>query len=72
MKESLSQAEKWFVHPDRWNDVAAALIYPLGQVSLSDPTNSYNPLWYGHDPDDIGNRGYGFVFRDFLPSCWAI
>ena len=50
MKESLSQAEKWFVHPDRWNDVLAASIYPLEQVGPSDPTNSYNPLWYGHIP----------------------
>ena len=70
--ESLSQAEKWFVHPDCQNDVAATSICPLGQVDPSDPTNSYNPLWYGHDPVDIGNRGYGFAFWDFLPSCQAI
>ena len=72
LKESLSQAEKWFVHPDRWNDVVAASICPLGQVGPSDLTSSCNPLWYDHDPNDIDNRSYGFTFRDFPSSCWAI
>ena len=30
LKEFLFQAEKWFVHPDHWNDVAAASICPFG------------------------------------------
>ena len=72
LKESLFQTENWFVHPARLNDAAIASICPLGQVGPSGPTNSCNPLLYGYDPDDIGNKGYDFAFQDFPPSYWAI
>ena len=57
--------------PDYWNDIVAVLIFPLRRVGPNDPTNSYNPLWYAHDPDDIGNRGYGYAFRGF-PSFYLV
>ena len=46
--------------------------FPLEQVGPSDPINSYNPLLYGHDPDDIDSRGFSFAFQDFPSSYWAI
>ena len=50
----------------------AASVFLLGQVDPSDPIKSCNPLLYGHDPDGIDSRGFGFVFRDFPSSYWAI
>ena len=70
--EFLFQTENWSVHRARQNGAAAASIFPLGQVGPSDLINSYNPLLYGHDPDDIDSRGFGFAFQGFPPSYWAI
>ena len=50
----------------------AASIFLLGQVGPGDPINSCNPLLYDHDLNDIDNKGFGFAFQDFPPSCWAI
>ena len=72
MKEYLFEAQNSPGSPDHWNDVAAILIFPLGRVGPNDPTNSCNPLWYAHDPDDIGNRGYGYAFRGFLSSYLVV
>ena len=65
LKEYLFETQSWLDSPDHWNDVVAASICPLGRPGPSDPTNSCNPLWYAHDPDDIGNRGYGYAFLGF-------
>ena len=72
MKEYLFETQSWLGSPDHWNDAVTVLIFPLGRVGLNDPTNSYNLLWYAHDPDDIGNRGYGYAFRDFPSSYWVV
>ena len=57
--------------PNHSNDVVAILICLIGRAGPSDPTNSCNPLWYAHDPDDIDNRGYGYAFRGF-PSSYLV
>ena len=67
--EGVSLSDRELAYPP---SPLVASIYPLRQVGPSGPTNSYNPRLYGHDPDDIGNKGYSFVFQDFPPSCWAI
>ena len=72
MKERLSETQGWLGPPDHWNDTVTVLIFPLGRVSLSDPTSFYNLLWYAHDSDDIGNRDYGFAFWDCPPSYWVV
>ena len=64
--------QSWLDSPDHWNDVVDALIYPLGRVGPNDLTSSYNLLWYAHDPDDIGNKGYDFAFQDFPSSYWVV
>ena len=71
MKEYLFETQSWLGSPVHWNDVATILIFPLGQVGPNNPTNFYNLLLYAHDPNDIGNRGYGFAFRDF-PSSYLV
>ena len=71
MKKHLFETQSLPDSPDHWNDTAVVLIYPRGRASLSDPTDSYNPLWYAHDPDDTGNRGYGYTFQDF-PSSYSV
>ena len=68
MKEYLFEIQSWLGPLDHYNDAVIVLIFPLGRVGPNDPTSSYNLLWYAHDPDDIGNRGYDFTFRDFPPS----
>ena len=67
--EGVSLSDRELAYPP---SPLVASIYPLRQVGPSGPTNSCNPLLYGHDPNDIGNRGCGFVFQDFPPSCSAI
>ena len=67
--EGVSLSDRELAYPP---SPLVASIYPLRQVGPSGPTNSCNSLLYGHDPDDIDNRGYGFAFQDFPPSCWAI
>ena len=71
MKEYLFETQSLPGSPDHWNDVVAILICPLGRAGPSDPTNSYNSLCYAYDPDDIGNRGYGYAFRGF-PSSYLV
>ena len=71
MKEHLFETQSLPSSPDYWNDVGVVLICPCGRAGLSDPTDSYNLLWYAHDPDDTSNRGYGYVFQDF-PSSYSI
>ena len=71
LKVSLSQTENWSAHLVRWNDATATSIGPLEQVGPSGLTNFCNPLLYGHDPNDIGNKGYGYAFRGF-PSSYLI
>ena len=72
MKESLFQTENWSVLSARWNDATSSLTCLLGKVGPGDPISFYNPQSYDHDLDGIDNRGFGFAFQDFPPSCWAI
>ena len=72
LKEYLFETQSWLGSPVHWNDVTTVLIFPFGRVGPNDPTNSYNLLWYAHDPDDIGNSGYDFAFWDFLSSYWVV
>ena len=71
MKEYLFETQSWLGSPVHWNDVATVLIFPLGRVGPNDPTNSYNLLWYAHDPDDIDNRGYNFAFGISHHLIWS-
>ena len=64
MKEFLFQIKKWSIHRARYNGATATSICLLGQVGPDDPINSFTPLLYGHDSDDIDNRGFGFVFQE--------
>ena len=71
MKEYLFETQSLPDSRNHWNDVVAVLFCPLRRADPSDPTDSSNPLWYAHDPDDIGNSGYGYAFRDF-PSSYLV
>ena len=71
LKKHLSEPQSLPGSPNHWNDVVSVLISPLGRAGPSDPTDSYNPLWYAYDPDDTGNRGYGCAFWDF-PSSYLV
>ena len=68
LKKYLFETQSLPGSPDHWNDVVAVLICPLRRADPSDCTDSCNPLWYAHDHDDTGNRGYGYAFQDFLSS----
>ena len=71
LKKHLFETQSLPGSPDYWNDAAVVLICPCERAGPSEPINSYNPLWYAHDPDDTGNRGYGYTFQDF-PSSYSI
>ena len=71
LKEYLFKTQSLPGSPDHWNDAGVVLICLRGRDGPSDPTDFYNPRWYAHDPDDTGNRGYGYVFQDF-PSSYSV
>ena len=71
LKEYLSKTQSLPGSPDHWNDVVTVLIFPLRRAGPNGLTNFCNPLWYAHDPDDIGNKGYGYTFRGF-PSSYLV
>ena len=56
-------------HRNDARDVLTSLLEP---VVPNDLTNFCNLQWYGHDPDDNGNTGFGYDSLDLLPSCSAI
>ena len=63
LKKHLFETQSLPGSPDYWNDAAVVLICPRKRAGPSDPTNSYNPLWYAHDPDDTSNRVMVTLFR---------
>ena len=44
----------------------------LGPTDLGDSTNSCNPQWYAHGPDDSGNTGSSYVLKGLQLSFPAI
>ena len=71
LKKYLSETQSLPGSPDHWNDAVVVLICLLKRAGPSDLTDSCNPLWYAYDPDDTGNRGYGYAFQDF-PSSYSV
>ena len=64
MKKHLFETQSLSGSPNHWSDVGVVLICPRVRAGPSDPTESYNPLWYAHYPDDTANRGYGYAFQE--------
>ena len=62
LKEHLFETQSLSASPDHWNDAGVVLICPRVRAGPSDPIDSYNPLWYAHDPNDTTNKGYGYAF----------
>ena len=44
----------------------------LGPTDLGDFTDSCNPQWYAHGPDNSGSTGSGYVLKGLQPSFLAI